>query len=70
MLSEAFPIGGLRGGVDPFDDPAQATGTEVEQFDVFRRVRDEIRQTFEAYVAGWRDALKATNPNAAMKPLS
>lgn len=54
----------------PFDDPAQATGTEVEQFNVFRRVRDEIRQTFEAYVAGWRDALKAANPNGAMKPFS
>lgn len=26
----------------PFDDPAQATGTEEEQFAVFRRVRDEI----------------------------
>ena len=33
----------------PFDDPAQATGTEAEQLAVFRRVRDEIRAKFEAY---------------------
>jgi arsenate reductase len=43
----------------PFDDPAHATGTEEEQFAVFRRVRDEIRQRFEAYAAGRRDAAKA-----------
>ena len=28
------------------------------RFDVFRRVRFEIRQTLEAYVAGRRDAMK------------
>jgi arsenate reductase len=43
----------------PFDDPAHATGTEEEQFAVFRRVRDEIRRRFEAYAAGRRDAAKA-----------
>ena len=43
----------------PFDDPAHATGTEAERFDVFRRVRNEIRQTLQAYVAGRRDALKS-----------
>jgi arsenate reductase len=37
-----------------FDDPAHATGTEDEQLAVFRRVRDEIRRTFEAYAAGRR----------------
>ena len=42
----------------PFDDPAHATGTEAEKLAVFRRVRDEIRRRFEAYAAGWRDALK------------
>jgi arsenate reductase len=42
----------------PFDDPAHATGTEAEQLAVFRRVRDEIRRTLVAYVAGRRDALK------------
>jgi arsenate reductase len=45
----------------PFDDPAHATGTEEEQLAVFRRVRDEIRRTFEAYADGRRDALKATD---------
>ena len=39
-----------------FDDPAHATGSEDEQFAVFRRVRDEIRRIFEAYAAGRLDA--------------
>ena len=43
----------------PFDDPAHAKGTEAEQLAVFRRVRDEIRRTLDAYVAGRRDALKS-----------
>ncbi|MEI6105549.1 MAG: arsenate reductase ArsC [Opitutae bacterium] len=42
----------------PFDDPAHATGTEEERLAVFRRVRNEIRRTLTAYVAGRRDALK------------
>lgn len=42
----------------PFQDPAHAQGTEEEQLAVFRRVRDEIRLVFEAYVAGRRDALR------------
>lgn len=42
----------------PFFDPAHATGTEEEQFAVFRRVRDEIRQCFTAYVDGRRDEIK------------
>ncbi len=46
----------------PFDDPAHATGTEEEQLAVFRRVRNEIRRTLEAYVAGRRDALKTIKP--------
>ncbi len=29
-----------------FDDPAEATGSEEEVMQVFRRVRDEIRQRF------------------------
>ena len=41
-----------------FDDPAHATGTEDEQFAVFRRVRDEIRRVFEAYAAGRFDEAK------------
>ncbi|TAL06371.1 MAG: arsenate reductase ArsC [Verrucomicrobia bacterium] len=42
----------------PFDDPAHATGSEAEQMEVFRRVRDEIRRAFEAYADGLRDARK------------
>ena len=42
----------------PFEDPAHATGTEEEQFSVFRRVRNEIRRTFTAYADGRRDELK------------
>lgn len=38
-----------------FDDPAHATGTEEEQLQVFRCVRDEIRRIFEAYAAGRTD---------------
>jgi len=38
-----------------FDDPAHATGTEEEQMQVFRRVRDEIARVFEAYAAGRLD---------------
>ena len=41
-----------------FDDPAHATGSDQEKMQVFRRVRDEIRRTFEAYAAGRRDQLK------------
>jgi arsenate reductase len=41
-----------------FDDPAHATGTEEEKLQVFRRVREEIRRTFEAYAAGRKDQLK------------
>jgi arsenate reductase (thioredoxin) len=38
-----------------FDDPAHATGSEAEQLELFRRVRDQIRIVFEAYAAGRRD---------------
>jgi arsenate reductase len=42
-----------------FDDPAHATGTEEEQLQVFRRVRDEIKRVFEAYAAGRQDEAEA-----------
>lgn len=42
----------------PFDDPAHATGTEEEQFAVFRRVREEIARVFGAYAAGRLDERK------------
>lgn len=43
----------------PFDDPAHAVGSEAEQMEVFRRVRDQIRRVFEAYATGRLDQLKA-----------
>ena len=42
-----------------FDDPAHAEGSDEEVMEVFRRVRDEIRQVFEVYAAGRRDQLRA-----------
>lgn len=41
-----------------FDDPADATGSEEEQLAVFRRVRDEIRQVFDAYARGRVDGAR------------
>ena len=35
----------------PFEDPAEATGTEEERLAVFRRVRDEIKAKLAAWVA-------------------
>lgn len=34
----------------PFDDPADATGTDDEKLVVFRRVRDEIKTTIQNYL--------------------
>lgn len=34
----------------PFDDPADATGTDEEKMTFFRRVRDEIQQTIQNYL--------------------
>ena len=34
----------------PFDDPAAAEGTEAEQLDVFRRVRDEIDAAMKKWI--------------------
>jgi arsenate reductase len=42
----------------PFDDPAHAEGSEDQQMEVFRRVRDEIRAVFAAYAAGRLDSLR------------
>ena len=36
----------------PFDDPADATGTEEEQIVVFRRVRDEITAKIKSFLNG------------------
>lgn len=35
----------------PFDDPATATGKEEERLAVFRRVRDQISQRIDAWLA-------------------
>lgn len=40
-----------------FDDPAHAAGSKKEIVDCFRRVRDQIKAVFEAYAAGYRQAL-------------
>ncbi len=32
-----------------FEDPAEATGTEEEVLEVFRRIRDEIKETFHRF---------------------
>ena len=47
-----------------FDDPAHAEGTEEEQMNVFRRVRDEIKIVFEAYAAGWKAGQTTATPSA------
>jgi len=39
----------------PFDDPAHAEGSEEQQLEVFRRVRDEIAAVFGAYAQGRHD---------------
>lgn len=39
----------------PFDDPADAGGSEEEQLAVFRRVRDEIQRVFTSYADGRLD---------------
>ena len=35
----------------PFDDPADATGTDEEKMKTFRRVRDEIKTKIQAFLA-------------------
>jgi arsenate reductase (thioredoxin) len=45
-----------------FADPAHASGTEQEQLNEFRRVRDEIRRVFETYARGRRITAGATSP--------
>lgn len=39
-----------------FEDPPKAMRPGESEIDAFRRIRNEIRNTFEAYVAGYRDA--------------
>ena len=39
-----------------FEDPPKAVREGESELDAFRRIRDEIRQVFEAYAAGYRQA--------------
>ena len=41
-----------------FEDPAHATGSEAEQLEVFRKVRDQISMVFQAYADGRKDEAK------------
>lgn len=41
-----------------FEDPAHATGTDEEIATAFRTIRDQIKNTFEAYASGYREAAK------------
>jgi arsenate reductase (thioredoxin) len=45
-----FAIGASDRQHWPFDDPADAIGTDEKQMIVFRRVRDEIRETIGKYL--------------------
>lgn len=40
-----------------FEDPPKAMRPGESEIDAFRRIRDQIRQVFEAFAAGYRDAL-------------
>jgi len=42
-----------------FEDPPRAVREGETEMDAFRRIRDEIRKVFEAYVAGYRRGAKA-----------
>lgn len=44
----------------PFDDPAKAVGTPEDQLRAFRAIRDQIRAVFEAYAAGRKHGLRAS----------
>lgn len=40
-----------------FEDPPKAVRAGESELDAFRRIRDQIRLVFEAYAAGYREAL-------------
>ena len=48
----------------PFEDPADATGTEAEQFEFFRKVRDQILAKISAYLEGNIDFSEQTQADA------
>ena len=39
-----------------FEDPPHAMQEGESEIDAFRRIRDQIKLVFEAYVSGYRDA--------------
>gem|GEM_PF-4277730 len=43
----------------PFDDPADAGGSEADKLQVFRRVRDEIEVKVKAWVTDYRQTQQA-----------
>ena len=45
-----------------FADPPKAVRPGETEIDAFRRIRDEIRLTFEAYASGFREALAQPSP--------
>jgi len=42
-----------------FEDPPHAQREGESELDAFRRIRDEIKLVFEAYAAGYREAMEA-----------
>jgi arsenate reductase len=42
----------------PFEDPPKAARPGESETDAFRRIRDEIRQTFTAFADGYRAAIR------------
>jgi len=50
--NETCPVffGGVKRAHIGFEDPARATGSEEENLNGFRRIRDDIRKTIEAYL--------------------
>jgi arsenate reductase len=48
-----------------FEDPPHAQAPGESEIDAFRRIRDEIKLVFEAYAAGYREAIaQAASPQA------
>ncbi|MGB0744038.1 MAG: arsenate reductase ArsC [Opitutales bacterium] len=56
-----FPGNQTRYHHFPFEDPPHAAREGEELIDAFRRIRDEIKKTFEAYAGGYRDAIRNIN---------
>lgn len=48
-----------------FEDPPKAVRPGESEMDAFRRIRDEIRSVFEAYAAGYREAVGSENSGGA-----